>query len=128
VIYLDSSIVLAGVLAEDRRPAAAFWLQPFISSRLLHYEVFNRLHARAVDEQRAADAHALVQRISLVDLAPDNLARALEPFPVPVRTLDALHLATMDFLRAQGLSFELASYDRRLSAAAQALGFALAEI
>jgi hypothetical protein len=55
------------------------------------------------------------------------LARALLPFPQAVRTLDALHLATLDFLRTQGLDVALASYDQRLSAAAAGLGFALAD-
>jgi len=50
------------------------------------------------------------------------LARALEPFPVAVRTLDALHLATMDFIRESGEPVQLASYDNRLIAAAEALG------
>ena len=50
------------------------------------------------------------------------LARALEPFPVAVRTLDALHLATMDFIRESGEPVQLASYDNRLTAAAEALG------
>jgi hypothetical protein len=47
--------------------------------------------------------------------------RALEPFPRPVRTLDALHLASIEFLRAQGQAPKLASYDARLVAAARAL-------
>jgi hypothetical protein len=55
------------------------------------------------------------------------LGRALLPFAVPVRTLDALHLATMVFLRGQGLEPALASYDQRLAAAAIGEGFALAE-
>ena len=54
-------------------------------------------------------------------LAPPVLARALEPFPSPVRTLDALHLASMEFLRAHGQIVNLASYDDRLRAAARAL-------
>jgi len=47
------------------------------------------------------------------------LARALEPFPVPVRTLDALHLASIEFLRGHGQKVELASYDESLLAAAR---------
>jgi hypothetical protein len=39
-----------------------------------------------------------------------------------VRTLDALHLAAVEFLRASGQSVELATYDKRLTEAAQALG------
>ena len=61
----------------------------------------------------------------MVELTPDALIRALAPFPIPVRTLDGLHLATMDFLRLNGQTVELASYDLRLNAAAQALGFDL---
>jgi hypothetical protein len=48
----------------------------------------------------------------------DALARALEPWPVSLRTLEALHLARMDFLRRNDGSVELASYDNRLTAAA----------
>jgi hypothetical protein len=46
----------------------------------------------------------------------------------PVRTLDALHLATADYLRRQGEPVELASYDNRLIAAVQALGISLAAL
>jgi hypothetical protein len=42
--------------------------------------------------------------------------------------LDALHLATMDFLRGNGASVELASYDSRLFAAARALGINAAKL
>jgi hypothetical protein len=35
--------------------------------------------------------------------------------------LDALHLATMDFVQGRGRAIELASYDARLLAAARAL-------
>jgi hypothetical protein len=42
-----------------------------------------------------------------------------------VRTLDALHLASVDFLRANGQTLELASYDRRFVAAARSLQFAI---
>ena len=46
----------------------------------------------------------------------------------PFGTLDGLHLATLDFLRAQGDPVELASYDNRLIAAAQALSIPLAQL
>ena len=41
----------------------------------------------------------LVGRVALLELAPPVLSRVLEPFPVVVRTLDALHLASLEFLR-----------------------------
>jgi len=42
-----------------------------------------------------------------------------------VRTLDALHLASIEFLRGQGQTIELATYDDRMAAAAQELGIEL---
>jgi predicted nucleic acid-binding protein len=56
------------------------------------------------------------------------LARALEPWPMSIRTLDALHLATIEFLRGQSEAAELASYDNRLLAAARALGITIAAL
>jgi predicted nucleic acid-binding protein len=70
----------------------------------------------------------LIGRLALVELAPPVLARALEPFPLPVRTLDALHLASAEFLRGQGQKLSLASYDERLSAAARRMGIPLADV
>lgn len=45
-----------------------------------------------------------------------------------VRTLDALHLASMDFLRANGQAVKLASYDERLTAAARQMKFAVVDL
>jgi hypothetical protein len=59
--------------------------------------------------------------LALIELVPQVLARVLEPFPVPVRTLDAMHLASIEFLRAYGQKVELASFDERQLAAARAL-------
>jgi hypothetical protein len=59
---------------------------------------------------------------------PPVLARALEPFPVPLRTLDAVHLASLEFLRARRQTPSLASYDERLITGARALGIPLYEV
>jgi hypothetical protein len=64
----------------------------------------------------------LIGRVALIELAPPVLERALAPFPVALRTLDALHLSSIEFLRARGQEIELASYDDRLVAGARALG------
>ena len=66
--------------------------------------------------------------MNLVELSEPALARALQPFPVRIRTLDALHLATIEFLRRQGETVELASYDDRLLAAAKAVGISVAPL
>jgi len=121
VIYLDSSVALAQLLAEDRAPPEFLWDRPLVSSRLLEYEVWNRLDASGLARSHGEEARTLIDRLALIELAPTVLARAVEPFPVRLRTLDALHLASIEFLRGQGQAIELATYDDRMAAAARAL-------
>lgn len=127
MIYLDTSVILARLLAEDRSPPDTFWSQTFVASRLLEFEVFNRVLAHSAAASHAGDARRLVDRVNLLEMSAPVLGRALLPFARPVRTLDALHLATMDFLRGQGVSVAVATYDQRLAQAAVGLGFALAD-
>ncbi len=129
MIYLDTSVILAELLGEDTHPGPAFWSGgPFVSSRLVEYELWVRIHGRGLAESHGELARGFLSGIAFVELAPPVLARALDPFPVPVRTLDALHLATIDFLRRHGQRPTLASYDRRLSQAAVALGVPVADL
>ncbi len=128
MIYLDSSAVLARLFGEGRAPPQSIWEGLLVSSGLLEYEVWNRVHAHRFAATVGEAAGLLISRVRLVELTPLVLARALEPFPIAVRTLDALHLATIEFLRRQGEVVHLASYDNRLIAAAQALGIPLAAL
>ena len=121
--YLDASVALAHLLAEDRVPPERLWQEDLISSRLLEYEIWTRIHALKLARSHGDEARSLLNRIALVELSPPVLLRALEPFPKPVRTLDALHLASMDFLRKQGQRISIASYDGRLIDAVRALRF-----
>lgn len=122
MIYVDSSVVLAQILMEDRRPPVDLWSEILVSSRLLEYEVWNRVHARKLGAAGMAAAATALAPIDLYELNSEYLQRALTPFPLPVRTLDALHLSTACYLRGIGLDITLASYDRRLLDAAVALG------
>lgn len=126
MIYLDTSVVLAELLAEDIHPDPSFWTGgPFITSRLLQYEVWTRIHAANLGESHGDDVNRLLAGLAFLELAPLVLARALDPFPAPVRTLDALHLASMAFLQAQGQRPRLATYDRRLADAARSVDIPL---
>lgn len=129
MVYVDTSVVLAQLLAEDRHPPVSFWDQDgLISSRILEYEAWTRIHGRGLGESHGEDLRTLLARLSFLELAPPILARALEPFPSPVRTLDALHLASVGFLVALGQRPALATYDLRLAAAAQAIGVPLVDM
>ena len=128
MIYLDTSVALAHLLAENRRPPDALWRQPLAASRLLEYELWTRLNARRLGASHGEAARRLVERLAILEMLPNVLTRALEPFPAPVRTLDALHLASIEFLRGRGQKVELASYDDRLLAAARGLGIPIAAL
>ncbi|MCZ7642031.1 MAG: hypothetical protein M5U33_03855 [Pseudorhodoplanes sp.] len=82
----------------------------------------------AISALRTQITRALIGRVALIELAQPVLQRALAPFPTPLRTLDALHLASIDFLRERGQRVELATYDDRLAIAARALGIPLMSI
>lgn len=128
MIYLDTSVALAHLLSETRSPPPHLWDEPLISSRLLEYEVWTRIHARKLTESHAESVRLLLGRTAFLELVPPVLARALEPFRPPVRTLDALHLASMDYLRRNGQRFALASYDEKLRASARQLEIPLFEL
>ena len=125
MIYVDSSVALATLLAEPHAPPVSFWDQPLTASRLLQYEIWNRINARGLSQTRGDAVGALLEHVTIVELSPAALDRALDRFPIAVRTLDALHLATIEHLRSRGHSIELASYDARLIAAARALGISV---
>lgn len=123
--YLDSSVVLAELFLEERRPIEQFWSGSLVTSRLLEYEVWTKVHARQLGESRAEEVRFLLERLSILDMDPPILARALEPFPRPIRTLDAIHLASADFLRGQGQEVSIATYDARMGEVALEMGFEL---
>lgn len=122
MIYLDTSVVFAQLPSEDRYPPDALWNEPLMSSRLLEYEVWTGIHSRNLGPFHADYTRRLLNRMAFLELAPSVLARALEPFPLAVRTLDALHLASIIFLRDQRQDISLASYDERRGAVATRLG------
>jgi predicted nucleic acid-binding protein len=122
LIYVDTSVALTHLLAEDRRPPPELWREELVTSRLLEYELWTRLHARDLARSHGDVARLLLARLSWLELRPAVLERALHPFPAPVRTLDALHLASLAFLREHGKDVTLATYDGRLSEAAGAMG------
>ena len=122
MIYLDSSVALAYLLAEDRFPPDELWDEQLVSSRLLECEIWNRINARRLQSSHGDAARNLIGRVAMIEVVGPVLKRAMQPFPVAVRTLDAIHLAALEFVRAQKQEVQLASYDDRLLAAARLLG------
>lgn len=123
MIYVDSSVVLATVLQEERRPDDQFWQAPRVASRLMELEV----RVRATDWPQSADSdhdlNELLSRVKFVEIDRESVGLLYENPPRAVRTLDAIHLATLSFLNSGPNSIPLATYDRRLALAAESLGF-----
>ncbi len=81
----------------------------------------NRINTRRLADSHGDLVRSLIGRIAIIEMVPPVLKRALEPFPAPVRTLDAIHLAAIEFVRSHGASVQLASYDERLVRTARLL-------
>lgn len=127
MIYVDASVALSAVFGEERRPAAGFWKERLVSSELLRYESWVAVGRRSAHISHGELLRAALLSIGLIGMRADVLDRALEPFPQPLRALDALHLSTADYLRREIPELRVATYDRRLAAAARALRFDVVE-
>lgn len=131
IVYLDSSVVLRVVLAEPGRLAQWDAVQTGVTSALSEVEclrTLDRLRLRAVlgDAELAARRRAVLQvleAVELVQVAPEVLRRAADPFPTPLGTLDAVHLATaLAWRETRGVPVVLATHDAELGVAAAACG------
>jgi predicted nucleic acid-binding protein len=79
-------------------------------------------------EQRAISGlETFARRCELIAVSDDVLARAGRRFPVePVRTLDAIHLASVEFLGEPPQLVTIVTRDRRVADNARALGHPVA--
>lgn len=129
--YVDSSVLLRVVLGEADALRAWGRISNPVSSELIRIECLRtldraRLQGRLEETVLArvrADVLEMTDAFTLVGLDDRIKARASDPFPTLVRTLDALHLASALAMRASGADLSMATHDRELAIAAQALGF-----
>jgi predicted nucleic acid-binding protein len=82
----------------------------------------------AAEEQVAVGAlRTFERRCFVLDVDRTVLARIRRPFPVePIRTLDAVHLATMEMLGEAPQAVTVVTRDDRVRANAIALGYSVA--
>lgn len=131
IAYIDTSALLRVILREPDALALGAY-DGLVSSELLAVEsarTIDRLRSLGdLSVQEAAERTRAItewlEAIDLVLLRPAVLSRASEPMPVPVGTLDAIHLATALLWRDRiGALPEMATHDAALGAAARAFGF-----
>lgn len=138
-LYLESSAILRAILVAqadvlqilaEPRPRVASILTFMEAERvLIRSEV-----ERAITSEKAGRLRTWVASVRrntrLLRLDPVT-ARALQRFPVePIRSLDALHVATAAFYRDEvgAKSLEVLSTDKRVRDNAQALGMRVSDV
>ena len=131
IAYVDASVLLRVALAQPN--ALPEWpsIQQGVASALVMTEslrTLDRLRIRAkLSDTEVAERRgiilALVGSLELVDVDPMVLARAAQPMPTELGTLDAIHLATALLWRdmTQG-DLVMATHDGALALGAQAHG------
>lgn len=129
--YLDSSVILAALLDEASAPAVLAGGFDAFCSELALVEVARtleraRLSGRLTDAQfalKTKESHDLLSALGQVPLSSEIVQNARAAFPIAVRALDALHVATAQWLRLElGREVRFWSRDQRQLAAAQSRG------
>ncbi len=120
LVYLDSSALVKLIVREPESAALAEFLQGHserVASALSLTEVPRALGRAGFGAAERRRAREILTRVALVDVDRRTLAAAAALDPPTLRTLDAIHLATVLTLREDVAA--LVTYDRRLAAAAK---------
>ena len=132
--YVDSSVIMRFVLRQPGRLTELASFDERLTSLLAELECL-----RALDRARLAEGldpdvvvarslvlFKLLRRMKRVAVSRSVLDRGGQAFPVPVKALDAIHLATALRLRERGRpDLVFATHDRQQGKAALALGFSV---
>jgi predicted nucleic acid-binding protein len=129
--YIDSSVLLRILLGQPRALKEWKSIEQGISSALIEVECLRTLDRLKLieqfDEQEIASRREavfrLIEGLTLIELTHPVLARASQPFPTTLGTLDALHLATALLWREHtNADVLMATHDSALGTAAKASG------
>ena len=137
VAYLDSSVILRHILLGETAIEHAFAVGRVVSSELLEIECRRVLHRYRLngdlDDDGLLEARerldSVLAGVTLLALTERVKARAMDAFPVFVRTLDALHLASALVYAERSADTEsnetilLFSHDEAMNRCARALAF-----
>ena len=127
IAYLDASAIMGIILDEPADPAPHRTAESLVSSCVAEVETFRtldrvRFAGRVTDIEAArknSELTHLLRDLHLLPVSPLIIALARGTFPVPVRALDALHVASAQWLREEtGEDLEFWTHDRRQATAA----------
>ena len=133
MVYVESSALLAALLEGDAPAIQRMRAADRLITSALTFAEANRALARArvsgrlsAAEERDAIRGLLTfrRRCEIVDVSDEVLVRAGRPFPIePIRTLDAIHIATAELLSEPPQVVMFVTRDKRVSENARSLGY-----
>lgn len=135
VRYVESSALVAAVLENDVAARVSIRAPGLRITSAVTLAEADRAIIRARTAGRISDAEARAaartvrafeRRIDVINVTDAILARVRRPFPAePVRTLDAIHLASLEVLGSPPDVTTVVTRDERVRANAHALGYAV---
>ena len=122
IAYLDSSAIVKLVIRESESSALRRFLRAYairVSSELARVEVIRAV--RLQDIEIRARALAVLSRIRLLRIDEDVISAAATMNPAVLRSLDAIHLASVQVFGSELNA--IVTYDARMREAAGLIGF-----
>lgn len=131
IAYLDASVILRFVLGQTPRLREWKALRGGVASALVEVECLRTIDRLRI-ERNLSDREIVTRRehvflhlekLDVVEMTQTVLARAAQPFPTSLGTLDAIHLATaLLWKETTGAELVMATHDESLAVAARASG------
>lgn len=135
-VYVETSALLAALLEGDPSAMQAMRGPGRRVTSALTFAEANRAVTRArvtgrlsLAEERDAirGLQTFARRCEIIAVSDDVLLRAGRPFPIePIRTLDAIHIATVELLGEPPPLVVFLTRDKRVAENARALGYSIA--
>jgi predicted nucleic acid-binding protein len=132
IAYVDSSVLVRYVLLQPNRLARLTSFEQLVTSQVTQLECLRTLDKARIEERlvpdeivaRSAALFSQLRRMRRVAVSRSILDRGGSSFPLPVKALDAIHLATaLQFREREQPDLMFATHDRQQGRAALAMGF-----
>ena len=130
--YVDSSVILRIILGEKGALSLPDNIEEFVSNELLKIECFrtlDRMHRTLhfPDKEfaeRYAALHEVIRHLRILKFTSVITQRACDPFPITLKSLDAIHLASaLLWQQQEEQPILFLTHDEQLGKAALAVGF-----
>lgn len=131
-VYVDSSIILRIIFGEKNALKFPKNIQIHAANEILKIECFRTIdrmrHSLFISDDEIAERHVALHKalrmLHIIKYSDAITRRACEPFPITLKSLDAIHLSSA-VLWSQQINEEILflTHDLQLAKAARSLGF-----